>query len=108
MEDVDGLGVFDDGAVFLERGGGAVGHWFLDNGVLQDFGILDMNGIREAYRAVQTPPPSILGGPPVLFPPATDECEDVVPERPYVCPECNDAPVRCSTNSQALMLTPTW
>ena len=37
------------------------------------------------------PPPSCLGGPPVLFPPATDECEDVAPERPSVCPECNDA-----------------
>ena len=65
--------------------------WFLDNGLMQDFGILDMNGIRAAYRAVQTPPPSCLGGPPVLFPPATDECGGVAPERPYVCPECNDA-----------------
>ena len=74
---MDGLGVFDDGAVFLERGGGAVGQWFLDNGLMQDFGILDMNGIRAAYRAVKTPPPFGLGGPPVLIPPATDECEDV-------------------------------
>ena len=53
-------------AVFLERGGGAVEHWFLDIGLMQDFGILDVNGIRAAYRAVKTP-------------------------RPYVCPECNDA-----------------
>ena len=65
--------------------------WFLDTGLMQDFGILDMNGIRAAYRAVKTPPPFCLGGPPVLIPPATDECEDVAPERPYVCPECNDA-----------------
>ena len=42
---MDGLGVFDDGAVFLERGGGAVEQWFLDS--------LDMNGIRAAYRAVK-------------------------------------------------------
>ena len=50
-----------------------------------------MNGIRAAYRAVKTPPPFCLGGPPVLFPPATDECEDEAPERPCVCPECNGA-----------------
>ena len=56
QEDVDGLEVFDDGAVFLERGGGAVGPWFLDNGLMQDFGILDMNGIRAANRAVKAPP----------------------------------------------------
>ena len=56
QEDVDGLGVFDDGAVFLERGGGAVEQWFLDSGLRQDFGILDLNGIRAAYRAVKTPP----------------------------------------------------
>ena len=49
---------------------------------MQDFGILDMNGIRLAYRAVQTPPLSCLEGPPVLFPPATDECEDVAPDQP--------------------------
>ena len=60
QEDVDGLGVFDDGAVFLERGGGAVGQWFLDSVLRQDFGILDMNGIRAAYRAVKTPPPCCL------------------------------------------------
>ena len=58
---------------------------------MQDFGTLDMNGIRAAYRAVKTPPPFCLGGPPVLIPPATDECEDEAPERPYVCPECNGA-----------------
>ena len=52
QEDVDGLGVFDDGAVFLELGGGAVGQWFLDSGIRQDLGILAMNGIRAAYRAV--------------------------------------------------------
>ena len=51
QEDVDGLGEFADGAVFLERGGGAVGQWFLDNGLMQDFGILDVNGTRAAYRA---------------------------------------------------------
>ena len=51
QEDVDGLGVFDDGAFFLERGGGAVGQWFSDIGLMQDFGILDMIGIRAAYRA---------------------------------------------------------
>ena len=49
QEDVDGLGVFDDCASFLERGGGAVDHWFLDNGLL---------GIRAADRAVNIPPPS--------------------------------------------------
>ena len=47
QEDVDGLGVFDDGAVFLERGGGGVGQWFLDNGPRQDFGILDMLKYRH-------------------------------------------------------------
>ena len=78
QEDVDGLGVFDDGAVFLVRGGGAVGQWFLDNGLMQDFGILDMNGIRAAYRAVKTPPPFCFRCPPVLILPATDECEDFV------------------------------
>ena len=46
---------------------------------------------RAAYRAVKTPPPFCLGGPPVLIPPATDECEDEAPERPYICPECNGA-----------------
>ena len=69
QEDVDGLEVFDGGAVFLERGGGAVEQWFLDKGLMQDCCILDMNGIRAAYRAVKTPP---LGRPPVLIPPATD------------------------------------
>ena len=83
--------MLDDGAFFLERSGGAVAQWFLDNGLMQDFGILDMNGIRAAYRAAKTPPPFCLGGPPVLIPPATDEREDVAPERPYVCPQCNDA-----------------
>ena len=68
QEDVDGVGVFDDGAVFLEWGGGAVVQWFLDKGLLQDFGILDMNGIRAADRAVKRPPPSTLGGLPVLAP----------------------------------------
>ena len=91
QEDVDGLGVFDDGAVFLERGGGAVGQWFLDSGLRQDFGILDMNGIRAAYRAVKIPPPCCLGGPLALIPPETDEHEDFAPERPHVCPECNDS-----------------
>ena len=76
--------MFDDGAVVLERGGGAVGQWFLDSGLRQDFGIL-------AYRAVETPPPFCLGGPPVLIPLATDEREDLAPERPHVCPECNDS-----------------
>ena len=89
QEDVDGLGVFDDGAVFLERGGGAVGQCFLDSGLRQDFGILDMNGIRAAYRAVIMPPPCCLGGPLALIPPETDEQEDLAPERPHVCPECN-------------------
>ena len=42
QEDVDGLGVFDDGAVFLERDARAVVQWFLDSGLRQDFGILDM------------------------------------------------------------------
>ena len=32
QEDVDSLGVFDDGAVFLERRGGAVGSGFLTMG----------------------------------------------------------------------------
>ena len=72
-----------------------MGQWFLDKGLMQDFGILDMNGIRAAYRAVKTPPPFCLGGPPVLIPPATDECEDEAPERPYVCPECNGAFETC-------------
>ena len=61
QENVDDLGVFDDGAVFLERGGGAVVQWFLDSGLRQDFGILDMNGIRAAYRAVKIPPPLLFG-----------------------------------------------
>ena len=56
------LGMFDDGAVFLERCERAVGQWFLDNGLVQDFGILDMDGIRVAYRAVKTRPPFCLGG----------------------------------------------
>ena len=90
QEDVDGLGVFDDGAVFLERGGGAVGQWFLDSGLREDFGILDMNGIRAAYRAIKKPPPC-LGGRPVLIPPESDEQEDLAPERPHVCPERNDS-----------------
>ena len=91
QEDVDGLGVFDDGAVFLERGGGAMEQWFLDSGLRQDFGILDLNGIRAECRAVKTPPPSCLEGPPVLIPHATYEHEDLAPERPHVCPECNDS-----------------
>ena len=69
-------------AVFLEWGGGAVGQWFLDSGLRQDFGILDMNGIRAAYRAAKTPPPFCLGGPPVLIPPARDEREDEAPKLP--------------------------
>ena len=73
QEDVDGLGVFDVGNVFLKRDGGAVKQWFLDSGPRQDFGILDMNGIRAAY-------PCCLGGPPALIPPGTDEHEDLAPE----------------------------
>ena len=67
------LECLDDGAVFLERGGGAVEQWFLDSGLRQDFGILDMSGNRAAYRAVKIPPPCCLGGPPALIPPETDE-----------------------------------
>ena len=78
-------------APFFSNGGGAVRQWFLDNGLLQDFGILGMNGIRAADRAVKIPPPSVLGGPSVLVPRPTDECEDEAPERPHVCPECNGA-----------------
>ena len=65
--------------------------WFLDSGLRQDFGILDKNGIRAAYRAVNIPPPCRLGGPPALIPPETDEQEVLAPERPHVCPECNDS-----------------
>ena len=56
QEDVDGLRVFDDGAFILERGGGggggAVGQWFLDSELRQNFCLLNMNVIRAAYRAV--------------------------------------------------------
>ena len=55
--------------------------------LMQDFGIR----IRAAYRAVKITPPFIWGGPSVLVPPSTDECEDEAPERPHVCPECNGA-----------------
>ena len=44
----------------------------------------------RAYRAVKIPPPCCLGGPPALIPPETDDHEDLAPERPHVCPECND------------------
>ena len=83
--------------VFLERVWGAVEQWFLDSGLRQDFGILNMNAIRAAYRAVKIPPPFCLGGPPVLILPETDEHEDLAPERPHVCPECNDS---CETLRQ--------
>ena len=110
---MDGLGVFDDGTVFLERGGGAVEQWFLDSGLMQDFGILEMNGIRAACRAVKILPPFILGGPSVLVPASTDECEDEAPERPHVCPECGGdfetlrQPVAHQTHKHGYM-TPTW
>ena len=78
-------------APFFSNGGGAGRQWFLDNGLFQDFGILDMSGIRAVDRAVKIPPPSTVGGPSVLVPRPTDECEDEVPERPHVCPECNGA-----------------
>ena len=68
-----------------------MGQWFLDSGLLQDFGILDMNGIRAADRAVKIPPPSTLGGPLALVPLPTDEFEDEAPERPHVRPECKGA-----------------
>ena len=38
-----------------------LGQWFLDSGLRQDFGTLDMNGIRAAYRTVKIPPPCCLG-----------------------------------------------
>ena len=107
QEDVDGLGVFDDGAFFLGRGGETVVQLFLDNGLMQDFGILDMNGIRAAHRAVRTPPLFCLGSPPILIPPATDEC-DVASERPYVCPECNDAFETLRQLVAQQIQTPTW
>ena len=69
---------------FSNGGGGVVGLWFLDSGLLRDFGIQDMNGIRAADRAVKIPPPSVLEGPSVLVPSPTDECEDEAPERPHV------------------------
>ena len=80
----DVFGVFDDGAFFSRTGwrsGGAVSG-FLTMGSCRIFGILDMNGIRAAYRAVKIPPPLILGGPS-----STDECEGEAPEPPHVCPE---------------------
>ena len=45
---------FDDGAFFLERGGGV--------GLLQDFGILDMNGIRAGKNTT-----TVYFGRPVSF-----------------------------------------
>ena len=87
--------------------------WFLDNGLLQDFGILDMNGIRAVDRAVKIPPPSILGGPSVLVPRPTGGCEDEAPERPHVLSGvqwsfCDFASARGSSDSQARIQTPTW
>ena len=68
-----------------------MGQWFLDSGLRQDFGILEMNGIRAAYRAVKIQPPCCLGGTPALIPSETDEQEDLASERAHVCPECNDS-----------------
>ena len=65
----------------------AVEQWFLDSGLRQDLGILDMNGIRATYRAVQTPPPFCLGGPPVFLPLATG----AKMWHQSACPECDAA-----------------
>ena len=85
QEDVDGLEAFDDGAFFLERRGGAVGQWFLDSELRQDFCLLDMNGIRAAYRAVRIPPPGCLGGSLAAISNETEKQEEVAAERPFVC-----------------------
>ena len=76
---------------FLERGGEAVGQWFLDSELRQDFCLLDMNGIRAAYRAVQIPPPGCLGGSLAVISHETEKQEEVASERPFVCTTCHDS-----------------
>ena len=85
-EDVDVLAVCDDGALFLEKGGGAVGHCFLDCELAEDFGLLDMDGLRAADRALRIPPPTVVGGPLLLMTPPFQEAQDEeTPERSRAC-----------------------
>ena len=64
-----------------------MGHWFLDRELLQGFGILDMNCIRAADRAVSLPPPSKLGGSSASVLPPTDDFGEEAPERLNICTE---------------------
>ena len=66
-----------------------MGQWFLDRELRQDFCLLDMNGIRAAYRAVRIPPPVCPGGSMAVISHETEKQEEVAPERPFVCTACN-------------------